>query len=124
MVACLLGSFASGRGYFEVHARGGSDRTFWREHLAKKGSSLEQAIEKERQITETIRLEVAEALPLLVPYLTHHETEVRAVMAEALVACQERGVEYLPLLRKALVDETHEETKQRIEKAIGQLEVL
>ena len=85
-VACLLASIASGTGYFEVHASDENSREKWQQILGKEGRSLERELEMERVVKEAVRLEAVKALPMLVPFLSSLEPEVRMSIASAFGA--------------------------------------
>lgn len=121
-VACLIASIASGRGYFEVHACDESSRERWQQILANKGKTLESELEKERAVKEAVRLEAVKALPMLVPFLSSHEPQVRSSVASAFAAYPDQRERYLPLLEVALTDETDEEVKEGMAEAVKRLQ--
>lgn len=121
-VACLLASIASGTGYFEVHASDESSADKWRQILGKDGRSLEGELERERVVKEAVRLEAVKALPMLVPFLSSDDAEVRMSIASAFAAYPDQRERYLPLLEAALADETDEELKEEIAKAVKRLQ--
>ena len=121
-VACLLASIASGTGYFDVHARDESSRERWQQILANKGKTLEDEFERERVVKEAVRLEAVEALPILVPFLSSREPEVRISIASAFAAYPDLRERYLPLLEVALSNETNEEVKEAMAEAVKRLQ--
>ena len=59
MIALLVASIAVGRGYMEVHAASDADAARWSQILAKRGSTLQAELERERCITEAVEREAA-----------------------------------------------------------------
>jgi hypothetical protein len=94
----------------------------WRDILAKQGKTLEEEFELERAVTNSVRREAANALPILAPYLSHQEPETRSSVAEALSAYPAYRATYLPLLKLALTSEADDEVRETIEQSIAILE--
>ena len=121
-VACLLASVAAGSGYLDVHVRCESEVSMWRDILAKEGKTLEEEFAQERAVTNSVRREAANALPILAPYLSHQEPEIRSSVAAALSAYPDHRATYLPLLKVALTNEADVEVREEIRQGIAILE--
>lgn len=98
----------------------GSDRY---ELLETEERPSKKNLEERSKYAETIRLSVREELYRLYPYLFHEVYYVRAVIAHALQAFSEKSQEIMPLLEKALENESDEATKHTIEDSIRILSV-
>ena len=120
-VAMLLASIAAGCGYLEVHARSDAGETEWRKILAREGKSLDDELERERSITKSVRDEASKGFPLLIPFLSDPEPEIRSAVAEALGAFPEHRNTHLPFLNQALKTETDEHVRGQIEESITRL---
>jgi HEAT repeat protein len=120
-VAVLLASIASGNGFFEVHAEINPGPITWREILAREGRDLDKELEREREITTAVRREAAKGLPLLIPFLSDPEPDVRSAVARALGAFPEHHDAHLEILTQALKTETDEDVRGEIEESIGRL---
>jgi hypothetical protein len=119
-IAMLLACITAGHGFLEVHAAQNEAR--FREMLDRHGQSLEQELEREREIVARVRAEAVKVLPFLIPYLNDAESEVRASVAEALAAIPDVGAAHVGLLRNALDLETDAEARQRIRESLSSLQ--
>lgn len=104
-IACLLASIADGGGYLEAHVRSEADKETWRGVLAKQRKELESELKREAEIARRVREAAREALPLLAPYLSHSEADVRSLIPRALASFPEDAETYLPMLEAALAME-------------------
>lgn len=121
-VPVLLGAIASGCGYLEVQAADESNKKYWTEKLNEQGKSFDEELNREHSITEIVRKEISKALPLLIPYLSHSEPEVRRTIAQALGAFPDQRSTFLPLLEQALDCECDEEVQEELTESIKSLE--
>jgi HEAT repeat protein len=120
--AMLLALLADGSSGLEVHATGDSPTAVRiRAWLEEEGRDVEAEIAQERAWVEDARLAVGEAVPLLLPFLSDDEAEVRYVVALALARYPERAKELLPSLATAMHRETEEYVREAIEQAIAGL---
>ena len=124
-IAALLADMGIGYGVYD-HILGNNQMVkgityeeMWRENLASKGKVLEEEVEKGRKHAETTRLAVEKELHLLYPYLLHHEPYVRATIAHSLANFSQYSQEILPLLEKALMLDSDEDTRETIVNSIN-----
>jgi len=120
--AMLLALLADGSSGLEVHATGDSPTAVrFRAWLEEEGRDVGAEIAQEQAWVEGTRLVVGEAVPLLLPFLSDDEAEVRYVVALALARYPERAKELLPSLATAMHRETQEYVHEAIEQAIAAL---
>ena len=122
-IACLLASIANGSGYLEVHTIYERMESKWSYILAREGTTLEAKLKEERAVVESVRREAAKALPLLVPFLSHSEPEIRSSVASAIGAFPDYRTTYLPILEIALAIESDDEVRAEIAQNIARLNV-
>ena len=75
LVLSLLAAIADGVGYLEVHARKESDVATWRSILAKRGTTLDAELKRERAIISAVRGAVEPGIDLLLPHLMTAELD-------------------------------------------------
>ena len=122
-IAHLLACIAAGRGYLEVHAVSPFGEKAWREILAKRGESLEEAMAREAAVTVSVRRAASLGLPALVPFLRDDEPEIRRAVASALGEYPEYATLSLPALTASAEREVDEEARDAIREAIDRLPV-
>jgi hypothetical protein len=121
MIADLLAEMADGRPYLEASLGSEAMQRLMREGLAREGRSFEQELADSRRFARETKMAVGKDLPLLYPYLTCAEAEIRRSIANALKNYPERADETLPLLEAAALSERDAEAKQAMEEAIDTL---
>jgi hypothetical protein len=132
-VAFLIATLADGHGYYEVHAPHLGEHAV-REHLAKKGTTLEEVLAHEAQIVADVRCAVAAAIDLLAPLL--HDRNIsagsfydepaarsmlRAAVARAVGHCAAPNTARVALLREVLTSESDEDVREALREAVDEL---
>lgn len=108
-IAMLLANIACGTSSFENSKRSG-DR-----------NQILSGIMLEASTGDAIHHAALQGLPLLTPYLTHEDAEVRRSVAEAFGRFPEHAEDLLPLLQEAAQHETEEEARRHMEESIQRL---
>jgi hypothetical protein len=121
-VLSLFAAIAAGVGYFEVHAREEADAVTWRSTLAKRGTTLDAELERERANLAAVRAAVEPGIELLVPLLTTAHLDTRLDIASALGRYPLRANETLPALKAALQVESDEDVREAIKDSIACLQ--
>ena len=119
MIADLLAEMADGNPYLAITDE--QMEPLLRRSLAEEGRNFDQELIDSRRYVDATRNAVGKELPLLYPYLTCEEPEIRHSIAVALENYPERISETLPLLEDALRTESNEEVQQAIKKSIAVL---
>jgi len=78
---------------------------------------------QDAKFVESVRREAARALPVLVPFLSHSEPEIRSSVASAIGAFPDYRTTYQPVLKIALAIESDDEVRAEIAQNIARLNV-
>jgi hypothetical protein len=121
-IAGLLACIAAGSGYLDVHRVSASGEERWRKILTKRGKSLEDELQREAAVTNSVRRATSVRLLDLLPHLRDREPENRRVIAEAFGYYPEHKGIVLPELHKASNAETEREVQLALADSIERLE--
>ncbi|MGY8769746.1 MAG: HEAT repeat domain-containing protein [Pirellulales bacterium] len=120
-IAVLIACIVDGRGYLEVHARPELFKSDWTKILSKQKKDLNTELLRELDITNQVREATKCALPLLLPYLSDPDSEVRGCISPAFAAFPDLADAHLPILEHALSTEQNDEVREKLEEAIKRL---
>lgn len=120
-LAGLLAEMADAHPYLEASLTSETMERLMREGLAREGRDFDQELVESRGYASATKVAVGRELPLLYPYLTCEEAEIRRSVASALKNFPGRAPKTLPLLQAAVRSEADAEAKQAMEEAIAVL---
>ncbi|MEO1618995.1 MAG: HEAT repeat domain-containing protein [Planctomycetota bacterium] len=120
-VASLLACIADGTGYLAVHAQNESSRSMWEQILETQGKKLYEEQSREQETLKRVRIATEPAIPLLIPFLSDPDAEVRSCIPSAFKAYPKLASETVPLLEAALKNEADESVRTEIERALVKL---
>jgi len=121
--ALALASLAEGTSFLEAHTLADDQaRHMWKAVLAQQGRDLDEQLASERSWVRATREAVEPHIDLLLPFLAHHEPELRYAVASALKHYPKAGALSIPHLRSRLTKETEEHVTKAIEEALRTLE--
>jgi hypothetical protein len=123
MIAGLLAAMADGGPYLDLAGTDEKMETLLRAGLAKEGRDFDQELIDSQRYADATRDAVGKELPLLYPYLTCEEPEIRRAVATALGNYPEYVSETLPILEDALKSDSDEEAQQALKNSIAVLKM-
>lgn len=123
MIADLLAEMADGNPYLESASTDEQMGLLLRKSFVEDGRDFDQELIDSRHYADATREAVGQELPLLYPYLTCEEPEIRCSIATAFGIYPDHVSETLPFLEDALKAESNEEVQQAIKKSIAKLKL-
>ncbi|WP_165250706.1 hypothetical protein [Paludisphaera soli] len=108
--ASLLGCIATGEGWLQYGLRVDGEPSL-RRRLARRGRSLEEAVDEERAVMEAIHRDVAAGLEHLLPFLSDREG-LGSLVAETLGLFPEHASWSVPAIDAALASEPDESVRE------------
>jgi hypothetical protein len=111
-IGLLVASILAGQGYWEVHST-----------VVKPPVDLAERLEDEAAVVARVREIGSQAIPLILPYLTHNHPDFRSTAFAALAPYAPRSAALSAALDRARLDEQDEHAREIMEEA-AHLEAL
>ncbi len=119
-VVCLLTAMAHCCPYLETNVDGAEHRSQIEAELRKKGQTFAEGLERERELVESVKSEIAKRFDLIYPYLrSSDDFFVRLSVAGALCVFREFAKRLRPDLERVLESEKHEDVRNTIAEAMA-----